>query len=474
VNLGELLDGALATVPDRTALIVGEQNVTYAELARTVDSIAALLSERGVAPGGRVALVDATSLLSVATLIACARIGAAAVPMSARSTASEIAVVARAAGCGTVAVAGDEAADRVFEALRESPIVEKGIQPARRVDAVPRSADDTAVVVLTSGTTGVPKPVPLTNGVIERRMSGYVAPPDPSVAAVAILCVPFHHVAGLVGVILGLAGGNTSVVQPRFDAGEWLELVERHRVQRAFLVPTMLRRILDHPRFADTDLSSLLMITYGAAPAPPELVARAVDALPNVAFIQVFGQTETLGAVTMLTPEDQRARPGSVGKPMPGVEIRIVDPTTGADVADGETGEFWARAPFATSAGWVHTGDLVRRDADGYLYAVGRMSDVINRGGEKIDPAEVEAALRKHASVMDAAVLGIADEDLGERVAAVVVARDLRAEDVREWCRGTLARFKVPERVIFVDELPLTELGKVSRKELRALFETAP
>src|SRR5439155_10478009 len=208
----------------------------------------------------------------------------------------------------------------------------------------------------------------------------------------SIVCVPFHHVAGLIGILVGLAGGNTSVLQPRFDAGEWLELVERHRVQRAFLVPAMLHRILDHERFSEADLSSLQMITYGAAAATPALVSRAVQALPRVAFVNVFGQTETLGAVTALGPEDHRAgRAGSVGRPMPGGEVRVIDPDTGADVADGVVGGFLVRAPHTASAGGLRSGGLVRRDAEGFLYPAGRLNDVINRGGEKVDPAEVEA-----------------------------------------------------------------------------------
>ena len=156
---------------------------------------------------------------------------------------------------------------------------------------------------------------------------------------------------------------------------------------------------------------------------------------------------------------------------MPGVEVRIVDPATGSDVADGETGEFWVRAPHATSGDWIRSGDLVRRDADGYIYAVGRMSDVINRGGEKIDPAEVEVALRAHPEVADVAVAGYPDIDLGENVGAVIIARSTLDEDeLRAHVRARLAPHKVPARLVFVKEIPLTELGKVSRRELQRLL----
>ena len=432
--LNDPIDEAIAAVPDRVAFIDETGTTTYRELADAIGSEASDLAARGVGAGDRVPLVSAASVHATATVLACARIGAAAVPMSPLLTPSEVATVTDEVGA-------------------TGPI-------------------DIAVVLLTSGTTGTPKPVPMTHALLEGRVRGFAAPPNPDGApAVAIVCVPFHHVAGLIGVLVGLAGGNTSVLQPRFDAGRWLELVEQHRVQRAFLVPAMLSRILEHPRFASADLSSLQLVTYGAAGAPAELVARAVDAMPHVAFINVFGQTETLGAVTALGPDDHRAgRAGSVGKPMPGVEIRVVDPATGADVGDGEIGEFWVRAPHTITDGWVRSGDLVRRDADGYLYAVGRLSDVINRGGEKIDPAEVEAVVKAHPAVTDAAVFGVPDDELGQRVAAALVSdAGLTEQDVRAWCASRLARFKVPETIVFLEEIPLTELGKVSRRSLTTL-----
>jgi acyl-CoA synthetase (AMP-forming)/AMP-acid ligase II len=156
---------------------------------------------------------------------------------------------------------------------------------------------------------------------------------------------------------------------------------------------------------------------------------------------------------------------------MAGVEVRVVDPVTGADVPDGEVGEFWARAPHTATPGWIRSGDLVWRDAKGYLYVSGRMSDIINRGGEKIDPVEVEAILQAHEAVSEVAVCGFTDADLGENVGAVVVThRPVEAEELRSWSRARLAAHKVPARVVFVDELPLTELGKISRRDLRALF----
>ncbi|MGH2728085.1 MAG: class I adenylate-forming enzyme family protein, partial [Actinomycetota bacterium] len=209
------------------------------------------------------------------------------------------------------------------------------------------------------------------------------------------------------------------------------------------------------------------------APAPPELIERAVAALPHVGFVNVFGQTETLGAVTALGPDEHRAGgSGSVGMPLPGVEIRIVDPETGNH---GDEGELWVRAPHTVEEGWVRTGDLVRRDPDGRLHATGRLSDGINRGGEKISPFEIEQAIRGHAAVADVAVVGVRDRELGERIAAAsVVSASVDADEIRAWCATRLAPYKIPERIRFVDALPRTELGKVSRPAVRALLEEGP
>jgi acyl-CoA synthetase (AMP-forming)/AMP-acid ligase II len=474
MNLADPINDAIALVPSRIALVVDDDEVTFAALGQAIDLVSSALVSAGIVPGDRVPLVASSGLLATATVLACARIGAAAAPMSARATANEIEVMARTAGCGDVAVAESEIADRLRDATGVKPLGEEILDGGGKTAARASVADDDVCIVLfTSGTTGVPKPVPFSHGILGGRVKAFAAPPDPdSATLVSISCVPFHHVAGLVGVFVGLAGGNTVVLQRRFDAGAWLALAEKRRVQRVFLVPTMLHRIIDHPDAARTDLSAVQLVTYGAAPATPELIARARTFMPGAVFMQVFGQTETLGGVVALGPGDEAAaEKGSVGRAMAGVEVRVVDPATGEDVPDGEVGEFWARAPHTATPGWIRSGDLVRRDADGYIYAVGRMSDVINRGGEKIDPAEVEEALRAHPDVTEVAVAGYPDPDLGENVGAAIVARTTLDEDqLRAHVRARLAPYKVPARFVFVEEIPLTELGKVSRREIRALF----
>jgi acyl-CoA synthetase (AMP-forming)/AMP-acid ligase II len=242
-------------------------------------------------------------------------------------------------------------------------------------------------------------------------------------------------------------------------------------------VPTMLQRILDHPDFARRDLSSRRQVSYGAAAAPVALVERALDALPDVRFVNTFGQTETLGAYAALSAEDHRARHklGTAGRPFPGVELRIVDVAAETDCPAGTVGQVWVRAAQNVTQDWLRTGDLAFLDADGYLHPVGRMSDTINRGGEKLGPIEVEEVLRRHPAVRDAGVCGVPDPELGERVAAVVVTVDgqeIDREDLRAFAAERLARYKLPERIVFAADLPYSNLGKVSRRALLDLVLT--
>ena len=198
-----------------------------------------------------------------------------------------------------------------------------------------------------------------------------------------------------------------------------------------------------------------------------------MSAMPHVGFANVFGQTETLGAYTTLVPDDHRDpnRVGSVGRPLPGVEVRVVDPETGIDVEAGAVGELWVNTSQSVVDGWLHTGDLARRDSDGYIYPIGRLKDTINRGGEKFGPIEVEDAIRTHPAVSDVAVAGIADDEIGQRVGAAVVARSaLTLEELRSHCRDLIAYFKLPERLKVVDDIPYNDTGKVNRRQLAALI----
>ena len=474
MNVGHATDVPLGAVPDRVALVVDGKTVTYRQLEERIRQVEVALAAAGVGPGDRVALVNLGSTLSVATIFAAARLGAASAQMNAYLTPGELGQLAELTGT-RVGVAGGRFAAGLGTAL-EGPVLEEeeifstrvpeGYQPA----AVGHERD-TALVLFTSGTTGLPKPIAISHGVVADRLAFYSRPIDAQAPQVVdMMSAPIFHIAGTLGLFISLHQGKEMVFLPKFDPGEWLDLVERHGVAQTFVVPTMLRRILDHPRFESTDLTSLRSLSYGAAAAPVELVRRAVAAFPGVEFSNTFGQTETLGAYAALSPEDHRRgdRFDSVGRPLAGVELRIVEPGTDREVGPGEVGEFVVRAVQNTTTTWLHTGDTGRQDGEGYLYLVGRLSDTINRGGEKFGPIEVEEVLRTHPNVVDAGVVGLPDAELGERVGAVVVVSGpVTAEELLRHCSGALATYKVPEYVEFADELPVTVLGKPDRKELR-------
>jgi long-chain acyl-CoA synthetase len=477
VNLAEVIDAPTAACPSRAALLIGDETWTYGDLGEAVAGGTARLTAEGVRPGQRVPVIAASSPLTLVAILAAARLGAAGAALNPQLTVDELGRLVELAGLAGLGVADSGHRDNLETALgargtvlTEAELPDQGTGTPEPVG----DGDDEALVLFTSGTTGLPKPVPMPHAVLTGRIRSWCGPFDASApVAVRIMCVPMFHVGGLLGLLMSLYSGHTTVIQPRFDAGGWLDLVERHRVSAAFVVPTMLGRILDHPDFGRFDLGSLRALSYGAAPASPDLVARATEAMPHVAFSNVFGQTETLGAYTMLSPDDHRhpVRRTSVGRPLPGIQIRVVDQDSGEDAAPGAPGELWVMSDQNVVPGWLRTGDLARVDTDGYVFPVGRLSDTINRGGEKLGPIEVEEVLRAHPAVTDAAVAALPDADLGERVgAAVIVQGQVTIEALRAHCARHLARFKVPDTMVLVDSLPYDDLGKVRRRSLATMI----
>jgi long-chain acyl-CoA synthetase len=479
MNVGHLTDSAVEVVPDRIALAVDDEEVGFGQLGDLIERATGALSRAGVGPGDRVAVVDLASTASVATILAAARLGAASAQMNAYLTPGELGALAALVGA-RVGVAGARFAGGLREALGDNVLTAVELFADEGRDAgAPESGDgdDIAMVLFTSGTTGLPKPVSISHRVVADRLAYYSRPIDPEAPqVVTMMSAPIFHIGGTLGLLIALHQGRETVLLPKFDAGTWLTLVERHRVTQTFVVPTMLRRILDHPRFATSDLSSLVALSYGAAACPVDLVRRAMAAFPDVEFSNTFGQTETLGAYAALTPADHRRgdRLDSVGRPLPGVAVRVVEPESDREIAVGEIGEFVVRADQNTTTEWLRTGDTGWQDGEGYLFLSGRLSDTINRGGEKFGPIEVEEVLRSHPSVVDAGVVGVPDVELGERVGAVlVVAEPVEASALVTHCTTQLATYKVPEFVAFVDELPVTVLGKPDRRALLGLLDGA-
>ncbi len=483
-NITEILDAPAQGAAERPALIVTGDNhdtvFSYGALRAMTDRWVSTLAACGAADGDRIALVDWGGVRSAAVTLAAAHLGAASAQMNPLLTAGELAQLVEACGCSPLGVSGPDgrvALATVFGA--EGTVLEDAGQSAQLPERSP-GGDTDALVLFTSGTTGVPKPVAISHRAIAARLTAYRSPFDPGrPPSVTLMCVPSFHVGGMLGLLLSLYAGDTTVIQPRFDAGRWLAAVQRHRVASAFVVPTMLARILDHPDLATTDVSSLRSISYGAAAAPRALVELAMAQWPEVGFANVFGQTETLGAYAALSPVEHGDPRfvGSVGRPMPGVDVRVVDLHTGEDVSAGRVGELWVRAQQTVGEGWLETGDLVHRDAQGYLYPSGRRGDIINRGGEKFAPAEVAEVIRLHPAVADVVVTGVPDVEMGERVGVALVVRPgadtPTSDDLRVWCRDALAPFKLPEVVVVVDALPYNELGKLPRRVAVELIMSA-
>jgi len=356
--------------------------------------------------------------------------------------------------------------------------------------------EDTTILMFTAGTTGRPKGVMLSHNSFSTYVLENVAPADPEVEERNILTVPLYHIAGIQAMMAAIYGGRTLVMERQFEAKEWMGLVQAEKANRAMMVPTMLKQLVDNPDFTKYDLSSLKVITYGAAPMPLPVIKKALELFPGVSFINAFGQTETASTITTLSPEDHQMtgtpeeierklkRLSSIGKPMSDVEMKVID-EGGNEVPTGEIGEIVARGPRVMSGywkdeektantidadGWVHTGDMGYVDEDGYFFLGGRSSDMIIRAGENISPEEVENCIRTYAAVEDVAVIGVPDEEWGEEPRAIVVLKKgqaATADEVMEHCRAELASYKRPRSVVFVDELPRNPMGKVLKRVLR-------
>ena len=511
----DILTIAAAIVPERAALVHGDVTLTYAGLADRANRLANALAAQGVGPGDRVAVMDVNTPVHFEAYFAAARLDAVYVPLNFRGHGEEVGYPLRHASPKAV-VAGERYAPLIAglgaDAASASVLAVDSTAPPdgwRSYEALlsegdademrfpEGSPDETAVLLYTAGTTGQPKAVMLSHDSFTSFMLANMEPPDPDVEERTLLTLPLYHIAGLQAALAGVFGGRTVVLQRQFEPREWMALVQEHRIARALIVPTMLKQLLDHPEFPAHDLSSLRVLTYGGASMPLPVIERAIAAMPGVQFINAFGQTETGSTIAMAPPEDhvlegppdvvekRRRHLRSIGRPLPDVEVRIVG-EDGHELPAGEHGEIAARGPRlmrgywgqpeATAQtvhdGWLFTGDLGYMDEDGYIYLTGRAKDFIKRGGEMVAPEEVEQLLHACPGVEECAVIGVPDETWGERVMAVVVptpGAEPSEESLLEACH-TLARFKRPEQVVFVPELPRNALGKVLKNELRARF----
>ena len=521
-TLGELIAMADGRA-DIDFLVQGERRLTYGDHNALVRRVAASFVDLGVGHGDRVAILSANSVEWVVLWWAAAAIGAVAVPLNAWWKSDELEFGLRDSGAKLLfcdAKRWEAVRDRV-DALpdlehvfvRELDAPDGLARPDGELlgddpgtlPVVDVHEDDLFAILYTSGTTGRPKGATLTHrqalanlqnifclGVANASRGDEAAPElSSNVQSAALLVVPLFHVTGCLStMMLSYASGAKLVLMPpgRFDPDAAMATIEREQVTSFGGVPTIMWRIVESPSFERYDLSTVQRVSYGGAPAAPELVQRIHERFPKVrkTLATAYGLTETASVATSNTGDDYRTHPDSVGRPAPTVEIEVVD-LDGARVPAGATGEIWLRGPTimrrgywnrpdATAEaispeGWFRSGDIGRFDEDGFLYLVDRAKDIIIRGGENVYCVEVEQQLFEHPDVVDAAVVGVPHKVLGEEVKAVVQLKPgstATAEELRAHCAARLANFKVPEYVELRDEpLPRNPAGKVLKNILR-------
>lgn len=472
--------------PPLAPAIRGQDGLTYGELAAWSSRIASVLTERGVRPGDRVVFQVPKSATVVALHIALLRLGAVQLPLNPAYTDAETAALLGDAEPRLVVRDPDRTRpagpwDDLTLAADGSGTLRDCATQAAPTDAWPATAaEDAAALLYTSGTTGRPKGAVLTHGNLVHNARTLVAEWGFTEDDVLLHVLPLFHTHGLfVALHCVLASGASMHLLPRFDAGLAVDLLPGSSVLMG--VPTHYARLVDEPQLAVAAQSVRLFVS-GSAPMPVALHERFTQATGQV-VLERYGMTET----SMLTsnPLHGPRRPGTVGPPLPGVSVRVVD-EAGRERPMGEVGDvqvtgpnvfsgYWRRpelrATEFTADGWFRTGDLGRFDENGYLELVGRAKDLVISGGLNVHPKEVEAVLEELSGVCEAAVVGVPDDDLGEAVTAVVVADPgavLDPEALRAQVRDRLAGFKVPKRVVVVDDLPRNAMGKVEKAKLRA------
>lgn len=491
----------------KTAIVQDDFTQTWAELDERSNRVVNALAAAGVGSEDRVAFVDKNGFEYFEVLFGCAKINAVTVNINWRLAPPEVAWITNDAQA-SVFVFGQEFADTVdkirgelthtttfvclgdddrfdsYESWLSDDISDPGVEPA---------GSDVAFQLYSSGTTGLPKGVMLSNDNL------FALLPDASETwgfnddMVSMVAMPLFHIGGSGWAMAGMFNGGTSVIIRELDPAALIDLIGKEQITHGFLVPAVFQFMLMMPNVDDGDYSSLEMLVYGASPITADVLAASVNKF-GCKFAQAYGLTETTGVIVTLPPEDHdpngpnKHRLRSCGKPNSNVEMKIVDPDSGEEVSTGEVGEiitrsdqnmvgYWNNEDGTKSAftedGFFRTGDAGYFDEDGYLYIHDRMKDMIVSGGENVYPAEIENALMKHDAIADVAVIGVPDDKWGEVGKAMVVkaeGQDPTEGDILAYAKEHLAGFKIPKSVDFIDEVPRNPTGKMLKKDLRAPF----
>ena len=497
MSISLLLEMAATEIPDQLAVVDGDTRWTVSDLTRLADGGASVVAASGAQ---HVAYIGMGGPMLPLLLFASARAAVPFCPLNYRLSSEALKELLGRLATPLVIV------DRQY---RDMIGVDVGAEVLsseeflRRADiaepvAVVADQDSVAVVLFTSGTTARPKAVELSHDNLVSYVTGTVEFSSASPLDAALVCVPPYHIAGVGAALSNIYAGRRLVYLPSFDPRAWIRLVEQEKITSATVVPTMLDRIISVLESEPAELVSLRTLAYGGSRVPLPLVRKALGLLPHVGFVNAYGLTETSSTVAVLTPEDHWAalsaadeaavqRLGSVGRPVPGIEVQIRD-DGGRPLPAGTTGEMFLRGPQVSgryaeigsvldSEGWFPTRDLAFQDADGYLFVRGRSDDTIIRGGENIAPAELEDVLVEHPSVAQVAVVGADDDEWGQIIVAVVVpaaGASPSEDEMREWVRGRLRGSRTPDRIVFRDELPVSPTGKILRRDLVQELNSSP
>ena len=497
MNISLILEMAAEAAPDRVGLVCDGKSWTYGDLLWAARGAFELIQESGAE---YVALLDESSEAAVIALFGAALAGVPYCPLNYRLPDADLAALL--ARIAPALVVGDEERVERLAGDQGHTVYARDEFALKVQETVP--ADDSraydmgegvAVQLFTSGTTAAPKAAILRHSNLIGYILGTVefAAADESDAALVV--VPPYHIAGISALMSSIYAGRKIVMLPAFSPEGWLKLVAAEKVSNAFVVPTMLGRIIDaFERAPDTDTSSLRAIAYGGGKMPLEVITRALTRFPDASFTNAYGLTETSSTIALLGPEDHRAalasddpkvraRLGSLGQPLPTVEIEIRD-DDGKALPAGEAGEIYVRGDQVSGeykgksalveGGWFPTRDAGYIDEDGYLFLSGRADDVIVRGGENMSPGEIEDVLMGHPALIDACACAVPSVEWGEAVGIAVVVREGHEApgeaELKDLIRARLRSSRVPEKVAFVKELPYNEMGKLLRREVKTIL----
>jgi acyl-CoA synthetase (AMP-forming)/AMP-acid ligase II len=510
-----------AICPNRTAIVFEGNRYTFSQLSERTNRLANALRQLGVRKGDRAIIFEVNRNEYVEACFATIKVGGIFAPLNFRVKEDDLVYLVNKAE-PVVFFVGNRYIDMVQSIRNKLPSVKHFIVIGGKAEGMTSydslmtlaspeeepfsvtNEEDIAILMFTAGTTGFPKGVPQDHNCYSSYVLTNVSPPDIEVPPETnLIAMPFYHVAGIQALMAGIYGGRTLALMRQFDEKEWLETVQREKATRVMVVPTMLKRIIDYPDLGNYDLSSIKVITYGAAACPYEVLRKTIELFPGRALINAFGGTETASTIAALRAEDQiitgketeqerdkklKRMSSSIGVPLSDVHIQIRD-EEGRVLSIGEVGEivvlgsrvmkgYWkdeekTKKAF-TADGWYRTGDMGYFDDEGYIYLTGRADDLIKRGGELVGPDEVESVLYSHPKIEEAAVIGVPDIEWGHIIRALVRLRtdeNATEEEIIDFLRPKLAAYKRPASIVFVDEaFPKTSTGKVLRRVLRDTY----